>query len=421
VRIDGDSTVEVSAPQRPVAGPDPLDTKPGYFRAASDDGNRVLFTSCEKLTEDSTAVGSSAECNNDAINDLYAYGVDTETLVDLTTADPSGGAVLGVAAISDDASTVYFVARGVLADGASAGAPNLYLLRGGETTFVGTLSEADSAVWALPGNDVYNSRATPDGDHLAFLSSADLTAGADSGNDQVYLYDAGDDSLVCASCDPAGGFEAAASLQPPGASQVGRDYVSLPQPLSDDGQRLFFNTPQPLVPEDGNGKVDVYAYTASGAELLSSGRSSENSYLLQASPSGDDVFITTYERLVGADVDFNADVYDARVGGGFPEPPAPSPPCLGEACQQAPPAAAPAVPGSDGYSGSGNVKWSANARCQSFAQKADRVRSEAKALRQKAAHSPPKQAKRLRKQATQKSGTAQQMQRKAKQCRGGGA
>jgi hypothetical protein len=49
------------------------------------------------------------------------------------------------------------------------------------------------------------------------------------------------------------------------------------------------------------------------------------------SATGSDIFFSTHTRLVGQDTDSLRDVYDARVGGGFPAPS--EHPCFGEACQ----------------------------------------------------------------------------------------
>ena len=157
--------------------------------------------------------------------------------------------------------------------------------------------------------------------------------------------------------------------------------------LSADGKRVFFETTEPLVLADANGDEgcprvaekrrsftcqDVYEWEAKGKGscdseaqnggclyLISSGKSKEVSYLLDASLSGDDVFFFTRERLTGQDADGSVDVYDARVGGGFasqnPSPPPPS--CEGEACKRgatAPPeSASPVTPL---FAGPGNPK-----------------------------------------------------------------
>jgi hypothetical protein len=133
-----------------------------------------------------------------------------------------------------------------------------------------------------------------------------------------------------------------------------------PRYLSDDGSRFFFETFDALSAADENGKRDVYEFERAGAGsctaaspsfdpvgggchfLISSGKSSDESYLVDASSNGRDAFFATRERLVGWDTNGNYDIYDAREGGGFPEP-SPQPVCQGEGCK-APPTGAPASP-----------------------------------------------------------------------------
>jgi hypothetical protein len=118
---------------------------------------------------------------------------------------------------------------------------------------------------------------------------------------------------------------------------------------------VFFDSEDALVPQDTNGKRDVYEYANGSVHLISSGTSGEVSTFEEASPSGDDVFFTTSQQLVGQDVDQQFDLYDARVGGGFPGPVAPVS-CGGEGCHGAP-SGAPVlgVPGSATFVGAGNL------------------------------------------------------------------
>ena len=51
------------------------------------------------------------------------------------------------------------------------------------------------------------------------------------------------------------------------------------------------------------------------------------------SQSGRDLFFRTAQGLVSQDTDGEADIYDARLGGGFPSPAAPLQECSGDACQ----------------------------------------------------------------------------------------
>ena len=139
----------------------------------------------------------------------------------------------------------------------------------------------------------------------------------------------------CVSCHPDGtppttDVQVVFAISGGGESRPGH----LSRLITDDGRRVFFTSGEALVPEDVNGKRDAYEYdVASGSlSLLSSGRSSADSYYLETTPSGDDALFLTREQLVGWDRDSNYDLYDARVGGGFPEPAPPPPACTGQDC-----------------------------------------------------------------------------------------
>src|SRR5690606_39060020 len=98
--------------------------------------------------------------------------------------------------------------------------------------------------------------------------------------------------------------------------------------LSSEGH-VFFETLESLLPQDTNGKKDVYIWQDGELDLISTGRSSDHSQFASATPDGKDVFFVTRERLSGWDFDGHLDLYTARVGGGLPEPPAPVEECTG--------------------------------------------------------------------------------------------
>ena len=84
--------------------------------------------------------------------------------------------------------------------------------------------------------------------------------------------------------------------------------------------------------------------------------SGDNSAFLDASADGRDAFFATRQRLSRGDTDSFVDVYDARIGGGFPEPPLPLP-CDGDSCQGSPPAAPNLpTPGSSAFNGAGDAR-----------------------------------------------------------------
>jgi Tol biopolymer transport system component len=265
--------------------------------------------------------------------------------------DPGGAQFQGVLGASSDGSYVYFVADGVLAAGASpgtcatgAGECNLYVSHSGVKKFIARLSTSDRTEWKAG----FTPRVSADGTHLAFSSVRGLTGFDTDGFNEVYLYDATSSQLVCASCNTT-------NARPIGdASLPGYETPYRPRSLSSDGSRLFFTSLDAVTPGDVNGKQDVYEYEDGQPHLVSTGTSNADSGFVDASESGDDVFIQTSEQLVGQDIDPKADIYDARVGGGFPFTPG-ALPCAGDACKPPPAGAATdQATGSVSFSGPGD-------------------------------------------------------------------
>lgn len=331
VRENGTDAVEVSAPQSGVT--DPHGPQPASFWGANVDGSRVFFTSKAELTSNANT-GSADNAAN-----LYEYNVATKELVDLTVdpADPDGAGVEGVVALSEDGSYVYFVASGVLTSGGQSGEPvlgkpNLYVQHDGATSFVATLGVGDVSDWAkgLGKNTV---AVTPGGSRLAFQSKDSLTGydnrdvGTGEMDEEVFLYDAGTGRLVCVSCNPSGARPVGPSDLYSHFNNVGEGYLYKPRNFSEDGKRLFFQSGDGLVQGDSNGLADVYEYENGFVSLISNGTGSFNSFLQDVSASGNDVFFATADQLVSQDHDNRVDLYDARVGGGFPAEPVVLPGC----------------------------------------------------------------------------------------------
>lgn len=319
VRIDGVTTVKASATQRTVPGAQ--DANVVEFQGATPDGSAVYFLADGPLTDDAPA-GTS----------LYRFDVESEDLTNLappaSSANPSAPvSVQSVQGMSSDGSYVYFTATGQLIDGGPQA--GIYVWHDGALALV--------AAHADPGTDYANdiaSRVTDDGRYMVFMSNSRVTAydNADAATDlpasEVYLYDAVAERLACVSCRSDGARpDADAVLTPPSKDTV----YNLQRTVSSDGE-VFFNTTGALVPGDVNGKLDVYEWSGGAVHLLSSGTSGSPSYFSAASANGDDAFFITREQLVPSDRDANADLYDARVGGGFAQPTQASP-CSGEQCQ----------------------------------------------------------------------------------------
>jgi hypothetical protein len=421
----------------------------GYWYQGTEKGNVELFV--RDMVEERTVRvgGSQAEFQSMSSDgsrvlyreggELYELNIDTGALSAITAnhgrSEANAGVKDGVLGSSEDGSYVYFVASGLLASGAAGGADNLYVAHDGaggwQTTFVAGLSSEDEKSWAS-GSDgtknaqAYNageelsrvsSRVSANGHYVTFMSSRSLTGydsvDAVSGqpDEEVYLYDAVANRLVCASCNPTGARPVgvldthAGLLVDPGGvwgsetEGAGSEkenhwlagiipswfinpvlHFSLYQPrsLSDSG-RLFFDSPDALVPQATNGVMDVYEYEPTGVgdcssasatfsersggcvNLLSDGTANEESMFYDASESGDDVFFITTSRLTGEDYDNAYDVYDAHVCSASAPCHAAAvspPPCTsGDSCKAAP-APQPEIFGpapSATFSGTGNV------------------------------------------------------------------
>jgi NHL repeat len=316
VRLNGQTTVPVGN---------------GLFWAASSDGSKAIYT-------------SDPNSPNLDGGDLYEFDLSTGRSTDLTP----GGQMQGLLGASKDLSSIYFVANAVLATGATAGQSNVYLDHDGAIRFIATVTGPDgnngsqfSIDNRFPGRRL--SYVTPDGEHAAFVSSASLTgydntdAVTGQPDSEVYVYDATTNTLSCASCNPSGAKPIGSSSITPWATE---NYD--PRAVSDDGQRVFFNSSDALVPRDSNGQQGVYEYDHGAVHLISSGTSGASDSFVDASPTGNDVFFITSQQLVPQDSDNQFDLYDARVGGGFPYSP-PAAPCIGDACLP-PPNGSPPTP-----------------------------------------------------------------------------
>lgn len=384
MRLDGSSTEQLNLSERAV----PDDFAPATYLDASADGTRVFFMTGQALTDDALADGQPKIYLYDASKPGTAPDNLTLLSLDGNAEDGANSRAVGLIGASEDGRYVYMVVAGQLVDGEPAleGEPGIYLWHDGAISFIGSMPDG-TAIGELLSSGIQfllrqQARVTPDGLHL-LLSAIDGSGltGEDHGTcetslgstcRELYVYSAEEDELECASCNPSGA--------PPGSMATavvradnGGAQTSLHRnrAISDDGRYVFFSTGEQLVPGDVNGIcegfeggsndttcVDAYVYdTATGEHhLLSSGRSSSASYFLDASADGRDAFILTRERLSGWDVDGSYDLYDARVGGGFPEPPPPPPGCVGDACQPAPLSLNDPTPGSATVGGPGDPR-----------------------------------------------------------------
>jgi hypothetical protein len=209
---------------------------------------------------------------------------------------------------------------------------------------------------------------------------------------QVYRYDSVEHVVECVSCASSYDPEPRLPSLFSSTEYLATSNGALPSftPISGNGDFAFFSTPAALVSSDVDREIppnnsgnaissgdredisgdtspssDVYEWRRDGIDgcdrvqgclaLITNGRGGLVNLLLGSADEGRDVFIATASSLLAQDNDTAEDIYDARIGGGFP-PPAPGPvECEGDACST--PFAAPndLTPASATFKGAANT------------------------------------------------------------------
>jgi hypothetical protein len=321
---------------------------------ASPDGSQAFFQSEDKLTADAPE-GPPGNVSPKT----YDFDVNTGSLTYLP------GVVGEIETVSADGSSMVFLSPGAVASPAvlelwSAG-PG-----GGTVTPITQLTGQTTRSYPnlnRPPLDVAVARMSTDGSAVVFMTGMSLPGAFNSGTgvEQVYRYDVPANTISCVSCPPVG-------VAPTSNAELSTLQANEEEPLdgdigmvdergvSDDGDRVFFDTADPLVPQDTDGTRDVYEWENGTVYLLSSGRSLSNNYFLDSSENGGDVFFATTDGLVPGDTDGAYDVYDARVPHPGDNPPVAAVPCQGSVCQGPPRVPVPlGAPASATFSGLGSV------------------------------------------------------------------
>ncbi len=308
---EGGGAIEISAPQ--CVEPD-CEGGTSTFLGATPSGSSAFFVSSGKLT--------AADANSH--NDLYRYdvasgdlnllssggsGPDVTAIVESVQTERDGSS--GVVQPSADGSRVYFAG-----ETEGGGGAHMYLADDGGRRLV-------------PGTDSTRFTQTAgDGRYLVFTTAAPLTAADTDASPDVYRYDAEDGSVALVSTGPLGGngpFIATLNRADPYVSVVTFPH----RVMSGDGSRIFFVTSERLVAADRNEADDVYEWANGRVGLISAGTGEQESVYLGMSGDGGTVFFKTNDVLLSNDRDGgDADIYAARIGGGFPAAP-------GQGCTEA--------------------------------------------------------------------------------------
>jgi hypothetical protein len=222
-------------------------------------------------------------------------------------------------------------------------------------------------------------RGTSTGEAIIFESAEQLTQDDTDAGSDIYMYDAGEDELVRLSAPREGQTPYACaesnSGQPmpdvtcnaelgwliPDVSPIsigglaGVRHHNLSENPDGSLRAVYFQSRHALDPEDTNGMHwDTYEWREGIVTKISPGDSSDHAFYAGNSLDGEDVFFHTTQRIDAREIDeSDGDVYDARRGGGFPDPPAPPVPCdpVADQCRGSGPGGTGVV---DGGAGPGN-------------------------------------------------------------------
>lgn len=360
-----------STGQTKVVDPGTGAARPALIRATPDGRSVIFITDIAHSPEDHNTTG-----------DIYRWDEDGERYTCLTCVVPEAGlpesgGIFGNIGVSDDFSHVYFQSRNQLIPGhGTAGFPSIYSLHDQKLSYVAPLGGD-----VFGGYSTVGARISHNGNVLLFttthLSYSQLTAdeqadecktfrpGITSLNPEepncaeLFRYEDSTNSLECLSCQPHG----VTSHDIPNENEV--------VAVSHDGQTVAFVTRERLLPQDINNDEDVYEWHNGAVGLITDGESPRPSHGIGTNPhvfgmdaSGNNIFFTVVQPgWTGYEQDGFANLYDARVGGGFPRPTEVAH-CTEESCQgplqPAPPGAG---VGSSEFSGAGNERSGTKKRC----------------------------------------------------------
>jgi hypothetical protein len=302
LRADGSTTTLISVSECTLAdcGPEADVTIVG----ATPSGSSAFLVTEQKLTDD----------DEDALPDLYRYDVGSASL-SLLSSIPAGLEVTSAALRpSDDGSRVLFWA----ADPSAPADESLYLA---------TPQGPDVVAHSAEGF----AQLSTDGRYALLETAEPLVAGDADESVDVYRYDAATKGLALLSRGPVGEngpFDARISYIIASEQVATQPYRA----MSDDGSDIFFDTAERLLPQDRNEVGDVYEWHQGALDLVSAGSGDRPSIYMGATPDGKSAFFRTTLTLLPRDRDGgDLDFYAARVGGGFPEGPAPAQ-CPEESC-----------------------------------------------------------------------------------------
>ena len=274
-----------------VVGPnEPANLNPGdqYSNVLlSRDGSRVFFDTQERLVAADTDTSVDAYERSGGVTRLLSTG-------------PTGGSGAFDArlnAVSEDGVRAFFTT----AEALTADDPN---------TSADTYRNDGAVTRVSQGSFTQFAGISPDGGHFFLRTREGLVPEDDDqgtcphplGCMDIYEYHPAGPVFVSAAADGSGG--------------AGADVVF--RAVSDDGQRVFFDTKKQLSPDDTDGHTDIYEHSGGTTKLISTSATAGNAptpaVFSDVTADGSRVFFWTTEALVPADTNGVADTYERSAG-----------------------------------------------------------------------------------------------------------
>lgn len=291
------------------------------FGGTTPDGGSAFLVTAQQLTDD----------DEDSGEDLYRYVVGSSQLHLLSGGSPEAGGQVhdGVAYPSDDGSRVYFRATGAMTPGEANAGEKLFLADGGGMHLVAIAGFSREPQIQL----------SQSGARALFVTASKVVATDTDDSQDVYLYDADTGVVRRISSGSSGGNAAIdANVYSPlvfSELKVGDEHPFYG--IDASGARIVFATSESLIPADRNKKLDVYEWHDGQLGLVTPGSEEVDAKFGGISRDGKTVLFGTTATLSWQDEDGgDLDLYAARLGGGFPEPPGEAPTCEGSTCYSPP-------------------------------------------------------------------------------------
>lgn len=261
------------------------------FEAASEDGERVFFTSTEGLAsgdEDGKVDIYERDLGSGETKLVSVPGVCPSSLPEGQNCDPTFGGV------SSDGSHVFFESNERISKADEDNSQDVY-------DWSGSGSAALASTGTSGGNGAFNATyaGTAGSSGAVYFETSEALVSADKDSEQdVYVRYEGTTELVSTGPEGRNGPQPASFrwASPDGSSSA-----------------AIFSTSEALVPEDTDAMPDVYERSGGVTTLVSTGPEGGNgafsAAFAKASDDGSRIFFVTVEPLVEEDEDESSDVY----------------------------------------------------------------------------------------------------------------